>query len=58
MRPAKRKARGRARLISRGGQDWARYFPRIVTAALKLRQQQFVIDGEVVVLDADGVSKL
>jgi bifunctional non-homologous end joining protein LigD len=46
----------RVRLISRGGHDWARYFPLIVTAALKLRQQQFVLDGEVVVLDKDGVS--
>jgi bifunctional non-homologous end joining protein LigD len=44
------------RLISRGGYDWARRFPLIVAAALKLRQKQFVLDGEVVVLDKDGVS--
>jgi ATP-dependent DNA ligase len=44
------------RLISRGGHDWARHFPLIVTAALKLRQKQFVLDGEVVVLNKDGVS--
>jgi bifunctional non-homologous end joining protein LigD len=48
--------RNRVRLISRGGHDWARHFPLIVAAALKLRQQHFVIDGEVVVLDEDGVS--
>ncbi|MBO0757299.1 MAG: DNA ligase, partial [Bradyrhizobiaceae bacterium] len=46
----------RVRLISRGGHDWARHFPLIVEAALKLRQQHFVIDGEAVVLDANGVS--
>jgi ATP-dependent DNA ligase len=44
------------RLISWGGHDWARQFPLIVEAALKLHQKHFVIDGEVVVLDRDGVS--
>jgi ATP-dependent DNA ligase len=38
----------RVRLISRGGHDWTRHFPLIVEAALKLRQKQFVLDGEVV----------
>jgi bifunctional non-homologous end joining protein LigD len=46
----------RVRLISRGGHDWATHFPLIVEAALKLRQKHFVIDGETVVLDRDGVS--
>jgi bifunctional non-homologous end joining protein LigD len=46
----------RVRLISRGGYDWAHRFPLIVAAALKLRQKSFVLDGEVVVLDKDGVS--
>jgi bifunctional non-homologous end joining protein LigD len=46
----------RVRLISRGGHDWAQYFPLIASAALKLRQKSFVIDGEVVVLDKHGVS--
>jgi hypothetical protein len=31
-------------------------FPVIVAAALKLRQKHFAIDGELVVLDKDGVS--
>jgi hypothetical protein len=44
------------RLISRGGRDWAQRFPLIVAAALKLRQKSFVPDGEVVILDKDGVS--
>jgi bifunctional non-homologous end joining protein LigD len=46
----------RVRLISRGGLDWTRHFPLITAAALKLRPKHFVIDGEVVVLDKDGVS--
>jgi bifunctional non-homologous end joining protein LigD len=48
--------RDRVRLISWGGEDWAEDFPLIVAAALKLRQQHFVIDSEAVVLDNDGVS--
>jgi hypothetical protein len=32
---------GRVRLISRVGHDWARRFPLIVTAALKLRPGAF-----------------
>src|SRR5215467_11957226 len=47
---------GRVRLISRGGHNWARRFPLIVMAALKLRQEHFVLDGETVVLGPDGVS--
>jgi bifunctional non-homologous end joining protein LigD len=43
-------------LISRGGHDWARHFPMIVAAALKLPQKDLVIDGEVIVLDKGGVS--
>jgi bifunctional non-homologous end joining protein LigD len=46
----------RVRLISRGGHDWSKDFPLIVTGALKLRQKHFAIDGEVVVLDKDGIS--
>jgi bifunctional non-homologous end joining protein LigD len=47
----------RVRLISGGGHDfWARYFPLIAAGALELRQKHFVLDGEVVVLDKDGIS--
>jgi bifunctional non-homologous end joining protein LigD len=46
----------RVRLISRRGYDWVWRFPLIVAAALKVRRKHFVIDGEVVVLDKDGVS--
>jgi len=46
----------RVRLITKGGYDWAKRFPWIVTAALKNRQSQFVIDGEAVILGLDGRS--
>ena len=36
----------RVRLITRNGHDWSGRFPWIVEAALKNRQQHFVIDGE------------
>jgi bifunctional non-homologous end joining protein LigD len=45
----------RVRLISRGGHDWAKRFPLIVEAALKLRPEHFVIHGTVV-LGADDIS--
>ena len=44
------------RLITRGGYDWTDCFPWIVEAALKNRHQQFVIDGEAVLLGVDGIS--
>jgi bifunctional non-homologous end joining protein LigD len=46
----------RVRLITRGGHDWAKRYPWIVEAARKVRQTRFVLDGEAVVLCADGVS--
>jgi ATP-dependent DNA ligase len=45
------------RLITKNGHDWTARFPWIVQAALKNREQQFVIDGEAVVLGVDGVSE-
>ncbi|EIG56176.1 RNA ligase family protein [Bradyrhizobium sp. WSM1253] len=48
---------GRAvRLLTKNGHDWTKRFPWIVAAALKNREQQFVIDGEAVVLGVDGTS--
>jgi ATP-dependent DNA ligase len=44
------------RLWTRNGHDWTDRFPWIVQAALKNREQHFVIDGEAVVLGVDGVS--
>jgi ATP-dependent DNA ligase len=46
----------RVRLITRGGYDWTKRYPWIVEAALKNRKRQFVIDGEAVILGADGIS--
>jgi ATP-dependent DNA ligase len=46
----------RVRLITRGGYDWTKRYPRIVRAALKNRHKQFVIDGEAVILAVDGYS--
>jgi len=46
----------RVRLITKGGYEWTKRFPWIVTAALKNRQSQFVIDGEAVILGLDGRS--
>jgi bifunctional non-homologous end joining protein LigD len=46
----------RVRLITRGGYDWTKRFPSIVDAAQKIRQKQFVLDGEAVVLGVDGIS--
>ena len=46
----------RVRLITRGGYNWTKRYPRIVEAALKNRNKQFVIDGEAVILGVDGIS--
>lgn len=46
----------RVRLITRGGYNWASRYPSIVEAARKVRQKQFVLDGEAVVLGVDGIS--
>jgi hypothetical protein len=48
----------RVRLITRGGYNWADRYPWIVETALKNRHQQFVIDGEAVLLKprASGLS--
>jgi hypothetical protein len=46
----------RVRLFTRNGHDWTDRYPWIVDAARRLRQKQFVIDGEAVVLGVDGIS--
>ena len=38
----------RIRCFTRNGHDWADRFPAIVDAALRLKAQSFLIDGEVV----------
>jgi bifunctional non-homologous end joining protein LigD len=46
----------RVRLFTRNGHDWSDRYPWIVDSARRLRQKQFVIDGEAVVLGVDGIS--
>jgi len=46
----------RVRLLTKGGYDWTRRYPRIVEAALKNRQSRFVIDGEAIIRGVDGYS--
>ena len=46
----------RVRLIAKGGYNWLDRYPWVVETALKVRQKQFVIDGEAVILGVDGRS--
>ena len=47
---------GEARAYTRSGLDWSDRFPSIVAEAAKLKVRSALIDGEAVVLDADGKS--
>jgi bifunctional non-homologous end joining protein LigD len=47
----------RVRLLSRTGQDLTAGFPSIVDALRALTDRDFVLDGELVVFDKDGVSR-
>ena len=47
---------GEARAYTRSGLDWSEKFAPLVAAAAKLKVQSALIDGEAVVLDADGRS--
>jgi bifunctional non-homologous end joining protein LigD len=44
------------KLLLKSGLDWSWRFPCIVETALKMKPQLFVIDGEICVLDAQGIS--
>ncbi|MGY3581947.1 bifunctional non-homologous end joining protein LigD [Bradyrhizobium sp. USDA 4341] len=46
----------RVRLFSRGGQDFTKRYPLVVEAARKHRRKRFVVDGEIVVLNQQGMS--
>jgi ATP-dependent DNA ligase len=46
----------RVRLLSKSGLDWTKRYPWIVEKARKIRQKQFILDGEAVVLGVDGIS--
>jgi bifunctional non-homologous end joining protein LigD len=45
---------GRVRCFTRNGHDWADRFPAIVDAALRIKAQSFMIDGEAVIARDDG----
>ncbi len=47
---------GEARAYTRSGLDWSDRFPSILKDAAKLKVRAALIDGEAVVLDADGKS--
>jgi bifunctional non-homologous end joining protein LigD len=48
--------RGQARVLTRNGYDWSDRFPSIVRAAVNLRCQSAIIDGEAIVQDGNGAS--
>jgi bifunctional non-homologous end joining protein LigD len=49
-----RKDGDRITLLSRNGNDWTARFPEIAEAARKIRGERALLDGEVVMLQADG----
>ena len=48
--------RGKVRLLTRKGLDWTSKFPNVAAAVAELPARTALIDGEVVILDAGGVS--
>jgi anaerobic glycerol-3-phosphate dehydrogenase len=44
------------RLFTKNGHDWSKRYPWLMETALKMKQNHFVIDGEVVVVGVNGVS--
>ena len=51
------KQRGEARLITRNGNDYTDVFPEIARAITALPLDNFILDGEVVCLDAEGIPR-
>lgn len=47
---------GRVRILTRGGHDWTHRFPTIAAAAVNLPVATAILDGEAVVMDAEGRS--
>src|SRR5262245_55561834 len=50
-----RRDRAGVRLLTRNGHDWTGRFPLIAEAATALRPRSFLIDGEAVACDGDGL---
>ena len=49
--------RGNVRITSRRGTDYTLEFPEIVASAKKLKAKNALLDGEIVVLDKQGISR-
>ena len=49
--------KGKARFISRNGKDWSSKFPELVEAAGELAVGQAMLDGEVVAIEPDGITR-
>ncbi len=47
---------GKVRLITRNGKDWTAKFPTIAKTLAGLKVESAIVDGEIVVLDAEGRS--
>lgn len=50
------RAADEVRILSKAGLDWTWRFPWIVETAKKFKPTRFVIDGEICVLDVQGIS--
>ena len=48
--------RGKVRLLTRKGLDWTGKFPNVAAAVAAVSARTALVDGEVVILDAGGVS--
>jgi bifunctional non-homologous end joining protein LigD len=48
---------GEVKLITRQGQDWTQRFRRLADAFAKLPVRDGILDGEIVALNADGISE-
>jgi bifunctional non-homologous end joining protein LigD len=48
---------GEVKLLTRKGLNWTKKFPRVAKAIAKLRAKTALIDGELVVHDAHGISR-
>ncbi|HJP58479.1 MAG TPA: DNA ligase D, partial [Gemmatimonadaceae bacterium] len=49
--------RGKIRIISRRGTDYTLEFPEIVASARRIKAKDALLDGEIVVLDKQGISR-
>jgi bifunctional non-homologous end joining protein LigD len=53
-RPMVRRDGDRVHCLTRRGNNWADRFPSVVDAALRIKATSFLMDGEAVIISADG----